>query len=134
MTADTTGDGRVDDIGEVVRCQHRVLRRLFGDVEAARGRRRLEVLEDLVRYLAVHETLEEDLVYPALRAAGPDGARVADARRDEEREATAMLHDLQGVGSEGDERPTRRRGQRGLGRPLRGGSGSTIALPPRLPS
>ncbi|HKH13364.1 MAG TPA: hemerythrin domain-containing protein, partial [Solirubrobacterales bacterium] len=98
MTADTTGDGRVDDIGEVVRCQHRVLRRLFGDVEAARGRRRLEVLEDLVRYLAVHETLEEDLVYPALRAAGPDEARVADARRDEEREATAMLQRPPGRG------------------------------------
>jgi hemerythrin superfamily protein len=100
-----TDDGH--DVARYIREQHDEVRRLFAEVEASYGEHRRQVLEELVRYLAVHETVEEDVLYPAVRAIGPAGQAVADARMEEERHAKAMLAFLQGVGTEGDEFPRR---------------------------
>ncbi|MDQ3757978.1 MAG: hemerythrin domain-containing protein [Actinomycetota bacterium] len=83
------------DVVEFLRTQHAEVRSLFTSVSAASGEARRESFEPLVRLLAVHETAEEMVVYPALRAAGEEGNRVADARLQEEDQAKKMLSDLE---------------------------------------
>jgi hemerythrin superfamily protein len=75
--------------------QHDEIRHLFQTVAESSGESRREAFETLVRLLAVHETAEEMVVYPALRDAGGEGSRVADARIDEEDRAKKMLADLE---------------------------------------
>ena len=89
------------DVLELLRAQHDEARRLFSQLDAGvEGRR--ETVERLVRLLGRHEAAEEEVVYPALRSTGPDGAAVADARVAEEKEAKAALADLEETGVEGD--------------------------------
>ena len=52
---------------------------------------------ELRRMLAVHETAEEEVVYPALRKTGADGARIAEARLAEEAEAKQALVKLESI-------------------------------------
>jgi hemerythrin superfamily protein len=59
-------------------------------------------LEKLVRLLAVHETAEEEVIYPAVRRQS-GGDEIADARLREESEAKRMLADLEKVGVDSDE-------------------------------
>jgi hemerythrin superfamily protein len=75
--------------------QHREVEQLFGEVRDGRGDTRRHAFEHLVQLLAVHETAEEEVVYPALRTSGEDGDRIADARTAEEDEAKTMLSDLE---------------------------------------
>ena len=75
--------------------QHEDVRRLFRSVQEATGEARRESFEPLVRLLAVHETAEEMVVYPALRTAGDEGRRIAEARLAEEDEAKKVLADLE---------------------------------------
>lgn len=75
--------------------QHAEVRSLFTSVSAASGEARREAFAPLVRLLAVHETAEEMVVYPAVRNAGEEGDRIADARLVEEDEAKKLLADLE---------------------------------------
>jgi hemerythrin superfamily protein len=75
--------------------QHELVRRLFEDVASTPGAGRREVFEPLVRLLAVHETAEEIVIYPAVRRAGDAGERVAEARLAEEDEAKKALAELE---------------------------------------
>jgi hemerythrin superfamily protein len=76
--------------------QHRTVRQLIASVKTADADGRGAAFEPLVRLLAVHETAEEVVVYPALaRSAGDEGARVAEARKSEEDAAKKMLADLE---------------------------------------
>lgn len=92
----TTGDA-VD----LLLSQHRDVERLFARLEA-QGPGRQEAFECLVRLLAVHETAEEEVVYPALRSLGDDAGPVADARTAEESEAKHALSELERIGVDGD--------------------------------
>lgn len=83
-----------DDAVEFIRSQHATIRRLFGEVEETSGDARSEPWELLVRLLAVHETAEEMVIYPAIRSVD-GGAAVADARKQEEDEAKKILTDLE---------------------------------------
>ncbi|HEX2064817.1 MAG TPA: hemerythrin domain-containing protein, partial [Acidimicrobiales bacterium] len=74
-----------------------------GEVERATGEARREPFEQLIRLLAGHETAEEEIVYPAIRSAVPDGDRLADARTAEESEAKSALSDLESTDITGDE-------------------------------
>jgi hemerythrin superfamily protein len=75
--------------------QHQQVRDLLDAVAQGSGEARREAFEPLVRLLAVHETAEEIVVYPAARSAGEEGTRVAEARLKEEDEAKKMLSDLE---------------------------------------
>jgi hemerythrin superfamily protein len=75
--------------------QHAQVRQLFETVANATGDARREAFEPLVRLLAVHETAEEMVVYPALKAEGDEGRRVAEARLEEEDEAKKLLAELE---------------------------------------
>jgi hemerythrin superfamily protein len=94
-------DGR--DIARFIRDQHDEIKQLFSDVEARRGEQRREAFECLVRLLAVHETAEEEVIYPAVRSADPSGDQIADARIEEESKAKQTLSDLERAGVDSDE-------------------------------
>ena len=75
--------------------QHDEVRRLFQAVEGASGDARRDPFQHLVRLLAVHETAEEMVVYPAVATSGDEGRAIAEARRQEEDQAKKMLSDLE---------------------------------------
>lgn len=80
---------------DFIRQQHQEIRSLFSSLESATGEARREPYECLVRLLAVHETAEEIVIYPALQATGDEGKRIADERRAEEDTAKQALADLE---------------------------------------
>lgn len=88
---------------DFIRQQHQEIRSLFASLEEATGDARREPYECLVRLLAVHETAEELVVYPALESIGEEGKRIADARRAEESEGKRALSDLEKVALESDD-------------------------------
>jgi hemerythrin superfamily protein len=77
--------------------QHAEVRRLMGEIATGASDSRAETFQQLVRMLAVHETAEEMVVYPALRKLGEEGKRVAQARTAEEDEAKKVLARLEGM-------------------------------------
>lgn len=84
------------DAVSFLQSQHDDIRSLFQTVAETTGDQRKQAFEPLVRLLAVHETAEEMVVYPALRAeAGEEGRRVVEARTEEEDKAKKMLTDLE---------------------------------------
>jgi hemerythrin superfamily protein len=101
MTTTQSTSGQGTDVVDLLKAQHDEIKELFRSVGEGSGEARREPFECLVRLLAVHETAEEEVVYPALRTAGAGG--VADARIAEETEAKRLLADLEKVGPTGDD-------------------------------
>lgn len=89
------------DAVEVVLGQHEHVRALFSRLDTAGSQDRQETFDELLRLLAVHETAEEEVIYPALRriAGGED---IANARTAEEHSAKKALSDLERIGVEGE--------------------------------
>ena len=84
------------DVVAILLQQHQWIRNMVGSVSSAQPSARAEAFEPLVRLLAVHETGEEMVVYPALRRHGGDeGNRIATARIKEEDEAKKVLSHLE---------------------------------------
>ena len=91
----TTETARKPDAIELLLQQHNEARLLTAEVETAKGDARRKAFERLVRLLAVHETAEEEVIYPVLKLVGDDGAQIADARKAEEDAAKKALSDLE---------------------------------------
>ena len=92
MSAANTQAG---DVVDLLLTQHNEARSLFGQIQGATEEAKQESFDRLVNLLAVHETAEEMVIYPAVRSTGPDGERLADARTAEESEAKDALSDLE---------------------------------------
>src|SRR3954470_14079411 len=75
--------------------QHQQVRELFEAVASSNGDARREAFEPLVRLLAVHETAEEEVIYPTVRGIGEDASAIVDVRLEEEDSAKKMLADLE---------------------------------------
>ena len=97
MSIPTSNQTIVGDVVDLLVAQHHEVRQLFSSLESG-GADATEAFQCLVRLLAVHETAEEEVVYPALKAAGEDGQRVAEARKAEEDEAKTQLAELERMG------------------------------------
>jgi hemerythrin superfamily protein len=95
----TTDDEQ--DVVQLLIEQHRQIRELFTEVQAAVGKDRKDAFHRLVRLLAVHETAEEEIVHPAVRRAG-GGESIVDARVAEERRAKELLSTIDKIGPEAD--------------------------------
>lgn len=93
---DTTPTDAADVI-DVVKSQHEQIKRLLTRVAAGSGAGAQESFCELRRLLAVHETAEEEIVYPVLRATGDEGRRIADARSAEEAEGMKVLAKLESM-------------------------------------
>ena len=84
------------DVVVLLREQHQTVRTLMSSIMTAPPSARAASFEPLVRLLAVHETAEEMVVYPALaKAADGEGQRIIEARKAEEDEAKKVLADLE---------------------------------------
>lgn len=103
--ADTASDART--VTDLIRAQHVEVERLFTDVQGGSGEGRRQAFECLVRLLAVHETAEEEVIYPVVRRADPEGDKIVDARTAEESEAKSVLAELEKMGPEHEDFPTR---------------------------
>lgn len=69
------------------------------DPAATRGAIALRICDEL----EVHAQIEEEIFYPALRAAVPDAADVLDEAREEHQEARDLVAQIRQLGDAGDE-------------------------------
>lgn len=83
------------DVVLFLKRQHEELRNLFSQVLASQGPARDDAFFALRRLLAIHETLEEEVVHPAARALRGIGEEEVDLRLREEKEATIALASLE---------------------------------------
>jgi len=88
--ADTTSD-----VVDVILAQHQRVKGLLSEIANSAGGPVDDTFCELRRAIAVHETAEEEVIYPALRVSGVDGQRVAEERTAEEREGTEALGKLE---------------------------------------
>ena len=101
MSVSETNDMISEDAVDLLGAQHQEIRELFRQLQQG-GEGKAETFDCLVRLLAVHETAEEEVVYPALRSTGDQGERVAERRIAEESEAKQALSDLEKIGVDGE--------------------------------
>ena len=86
------------DVVDLLLGQHRVIRELCDEISSTAVADREEPFRKLLRLLAVHEAVEEELVHPYVRRR-VDGAKAAVAERvDEERAVNRMLVALDSLG------------------------------------
>jgi hemerythrin superfamily protein len=86
------------DVVDLLLDQHRVIRELCDEISSAAVGEREEPFRSLLRLLAVHEAVEEELVHPYVKRR-VEGAKEAVAERvDEEREVNRMLVALDALG------------------------------------
>jgi hemerythrin superfamily protein len=88
---DVTGPDR--DVTQLLTAQHDQIDALLTQVDQP-GVDLEDLFVRLRRMLAVHETMEEEIVYPALRASSHAGDAVASARLDEEADVQRRVDDL----------------------------------------
>jgi hypothetical protein len=86
------------DVVDLLIDQHNQVRQLFGQLETAKGERKRDLWEDLVRLLAVHETAEEEVVHPVARRKIEGGEQIVERRLAEEEQAKHMLAELHDIG------------------------------------
>jgi hemerythrin superfamily protein len=98
MAATGNAGSQDRDVVDLLHAQHDEVRSLFTELASAAGDDRKGPFDRLVNLLAVHETAEEMVVYPAVRSSGPDGEGLADARTAEESEAKNALSHLEKLG------------------------------------
>jgi hemerythrin superfamily protein len=89
---ETMAYGEDDVVGILLR-QHVRIRELFTEVRSEQGQRKQQAFDELRALLAVHETAEEMIVRPVAKEAA--GAKEADARNREEKEANKILAKLE---------------------------------------
>jgi len=83
------------DVVGFLKEQHEQIKQLFGSVAMSSGEERERAFTALRRMMAVHETLEEEIVHPAARRALPDGEAIILARLQEENHAQDLLAELE---------------------------------------
>src|SRR5689334_5322971 len=93
MTSETQANDAVDFLIE----QHNQVKSLFEQIASATPANRRQPFEAVVRALAVHETAEEEVVWPVVRKRVPNGAELAKARMEEEDQAKKALSGLEKV-------------------------------------
>jgi hemerythrin superfamily protein len=103
---DTT-TGETTTVTDLIRRQHTEIERLFEDVEGGVGADRQDAFACLVRLLAVHETAEEEVVWPVVRHAAPSGDALVDAVTAEESTGKTLLAELERLGTDSPDFPSK---------------------------
>jgi hemerythrin superfamily protein len=83
------------DVVGLIHAQHTDIARLLGRVSTDTPAERETSWCELRRLIAVHETAEQEVVYPILRSLSDEGQRLADARAAEEAEGIKVLSQLE---------------------------------------
>ena len=91
----TTAITSPTDVVDFLQSQHEQIKALFDKTLAASGKTREDSFVELRRLLAVHETVEEEIVHPRAKRKIANGSEVVAERLDEEHEAKAILQKLE---------------------------------------
>ena len=83
------------DVVDFLTSQHEQIKSLFAKTIAASGEAREKAFVDLRRLLAVHETVEEEIVHPRAKRKIANGEAVVGQRLEEEHEAKTVLRKLE---------------------------------------
>ena len=94
----TSHDG--PDALQLLQADHRTVDLLFSRLEAASGDDLADLAGEIVRELSVHAAIEEQVLYPALREALPDGDQLADHGIEEHQEMKELLASVDGKSPE----------------------------------
>jgi hemerythrin superfamily protein len=84
------------DVVDLLTAQHERVKSLFTKLKNTTGEAAQEPFDELRKMLAVHETAEEEVVYPVLRQHGADD--IVEARLSEEDDAKRILAELEKMG------------------------------------
>jgi hemerythrin superfamily protein len=87
------------DLIDLLIAQHRQVRRLLDDLGGDSSNPRLDTFPRLVRLLSLHETAEEVVLYPVVRANLDEGRELAAKLIDEERRLKARLVYMEAAGA-----------------------------------
>jgi hemerythrin superfamily protein len=90
------------DLATAIRQDHELVKELFITCERG-GDAGREAWEGLVRLLAVHETAEEEVLYPTVRGLGGEAEGAVKARLAEEDQAKKELSELEKMGPDAPE-------------------------------
>src|SRR4051812_19143021 len=90
------------DLATAIRQDHELVKELFITCERG-GDAGREAWEALVRLLAVHETAEEEVLYPTVRSVGGEAEGAVKARLAEEDQAKKELSELEKMGPDAPE-------------------------------
>jgi hemerythrin superfamily protein len=93
----------VFNVIDVIESQHKQVKKLLSDIASGKGQKTEDDFCALRRMLAVHETAEEEIVYPAIRSTGGDGPAIAQRRVAEEEEGVEVLGRLEQLDVGSDE-------------------------------
>ena len=91
------------DVVDFLSGQHEQIRSLFAKALAETGQAREKAFVNLRRMLAVHETVEEEIVHPRAKRKIADGEAVVDRHLEEEREAKTVLQQLEKLDVDSEE-------------------------------
>lgn len=83
------------DVVDFLVSQHEQIKTLFAETLSANGKDRERAFVQLRRLLAVHETVEEEIVHPRAKRKIANGEVVVDKRLGEEHEAKTKLQQLE---------------------------------------
>ena len=85
------------DATRLLEQDHRDVEELFDQFELAKGdtTRKGEVAEQIIRELSIHAAIEEEVFYPAVREAVPDGEGLVEHSLEEHQEVKELLADLE---------------------------------------
>ncbi|GHJ44359.1 hypothetical protein Cs7R123_17010 [Catellatospora sp. TT07R-123] len=87
-----------EDVIDVLLAHHEQIKALFALVNKAGATHRQETFQQLVRLIAIHETIEQQLVHPMSQRRLPDGPDLVESRVQEEEQATEDLSELYEMG------------------------------------
>lgn len=91
----------IDAVDLVLRRHRQAERLVTGYRRAPAGAARRRLIAELRRLLSVHESVEEQLFHPAVRAADPDGPEVVAQMLEQELMGTQLLRKLEKAGPDG---------------------------------
>ncbi|GLE54304.1 hemerythrin domain-containing protein [Mycobacterium montefiorense] len=91
------------DVVDFLSGQHEQIKSLFAKTLSASGEAREKGFIDLRRLLAVHETIEEEIVHPRAKRKIANGEAVVGQRLEEEHEAKVVLQKLEKLDVDSDD-------------------------------
>ena len=90
---------QTDDLVTRLLADHRAVEDMFTRMESAPPDQIGEMFWDLTHQLVRHEVAEEEIVYPKVRKALPEGDQLADLRIEEQSEAEELLAKMEKAGA-----------------------------------
>ncbi len=83
-----------NSVTEMLEEDHKEVNALFGSYEGADGERRDRLVHEIIESLTKHTRVEEEILYPFIRAEVPEGEQIMDEAEREHQEAKEAMDRL----------------------------------------